>query len=162
MYYKIGALAKRFGISTQALRFYEQHGLLVADRQEDGGARRYQTRNFKWLYSIRRYHDLGFSMEEILEQFKCRSITGLEESLNSKISATYDELQCLERRLDGLKQQTRDLERIKTLCIETRYAPSPNFWCLSIRTGRAWICRLLLSRTCRNGCVISCSYTQRR
>lgn len=137
MYYKIGALAKRFGISTQALRFYEQHGLLVADRHEDGGVRRYQARNFKWLYSIRRYHDLGFSMEEILEQFKCRSVIELEESLNSKLSTTYDEMQCLERRLVSLKQQTSDLEQIKNLLHKNETCIQPELLVLVDQNGQS-------------------------
>lgn len=64
MYHKIGTLAKRFGITPQALRFYEGNGLLAPDHPPESGERRYQASRFKNLYSIRRYHDLGYSQEE--------------------------------------------------------------------------------------------------
>ena len=69
MYYKIGTLAKRFGITTQAIRFYEKQGLLFSRFEEDSNTRRYHTRNIKWLSSIRRYHEMGFGMKEIQQLF---------------------------------------------------------------------------------------------
>ena len=48
MYYKIGTLAKRFGVTPQALRFYERHGLLLPARESEGGDRRYECGTMKW------------------------------------------------------------------------------------------------------------------
>lgn len=115
MYHKIGVLAKRFGITTQALRFYEQYGLLDADRHMTGGTRRYNTRNFKWLYSIRRYHDLGFSMEGILGLFSCTSTEMLKEFMNARRTATQDEIQVLQQRMIALEGLMADLDRAHRL-----------------------------------------------
>ncbi|NCB51286.1 MAG: MerR family transcriptional regulator [Clostridia bacterium] len=130
MYYKIGSLAKNFGISTQALRFYEQHGLLVAERPELGGARRYHARNFKWLYSIRRYHDLGFSMEEILTLFTCSKPEALAAYMDVKQRETRDEIALLEQRLCALERQKADLECIERLLFINELVNMPSLWLL--------------------------------
>ena len=84
MYYKIGTLAKRFGITTQALRFYEAQGFLAPDREHLSTTRRYHARNLKWLTSIRRYHDLGFGVEEIQQLFFCDEPEQLKRRMEKK------------------------------------------------------------------------------
>jgi len=130
MSYKIGVLAKRFGITTQALRFYERHGLLNADRFMDGGERRYDSRNFKWLYSIRRYHDLGFGMEEILELFACRDTKALRGLVDARRMAARDELLAAQRRMIALERQLADLERIDRLLRVNELELMPDLWLL--------------------------------
>ena len=71
--YKIGVLAKQFGVSPQLLRFYEKEGLLPAHTDQGSATRHYSARNFKWLFSIRRYYTQGFSTEEIKRLFLARS-----------------------------------------------------------------------------------------
>ena len=115
MYYKIGTLAKRFGITPQALRFYEKQGLLLPARAGEGGDRRYQSRNLKWLYSIRRYHDLGYSLEETLELFSCQSPEELDTMAVQKEAETRRELELMERRLAAIRRQREDLARIGRL-----------------------------------------------
>ncbi len=130
MSHKIGVLAKRFGITTQALRFYEQHGLLDADRFTEGGERRYNTRNFKWLYSIRRYHDLGFSMEEILDLFACRNTETLRGLLNARRMATSDEILVLQQRMIALERHMADLDGIDRLLHVNELGYRPDLWLL--------------------------------
>jgi Predicted transcriptional regulators len=130
MYHKIGVLAKRFGITTQALRFYEQHGLLDADRSMTGGARRYNTRNFKWLYSIRRYHDLGFSMEDILKLFACTNTEILKEFMDARRIATQDEILVLQQRMIALERQMADLDRVHCLLHVNELEYRPELWLL--------------------------------
>lgn len=136
MYHKIGVLAKRFGITPQALRFYEQHGLLVPDRPEEGGARRYHTRNFKWLYSIRRYHDLGFRMEETLSLFACETPQALSAMVGAKEAETLSEIRALERRLSALGRQREDLARIARLLHRCEVADMPRLWLLIDQDGQ--------------------------
>lgn len=136
MYHKIGTLAKRFGVTPQALRFYERHGLLLPDRESEGGDRRYQSRNLKWLYSIRRYHDLGYSLEETLGLFSCESTEELDAMAAEKEAETRRELELLERRLEALRRQREDLERIGRLFHRCELAEMPRLWLLVDQEGQ--------------------------
>lgn len=136
MYYKIGSLAKRFGITPQALRFYEQHGLLVPERQQDGTARRYQARNLKWLYSIRRYHELGFSLDETLALFSCETPEALGRMVAEKQAETERELESLTRRLKALQRQEADLALISRLLYRCERSVMPQLWLLVDQTGQ--------------------------
>lgn len=130
MYYKIGTLAKRFGITPQALRFYEKQGLLLPAREGGGGDRRYQSRNLKWLYSIRRYHDLGYSLEEILGLFSCQSPEELDALAAQKEAETRRELELMERRLAAIRRQREDLARIGRLFHGCEVVEMPQLWLL--------------------------------
>ncbi len=136
MYYKIGTLAKRFGITPQALRFYEKQGLLLSAREGEGADRRYQSRNLKWLYSIRRYHDLGYSLEETLALFSCESVRELDAMAAEKETETRRELELLERRLAALRRQREDLGRIGRLFHGCEVVEMPRLWLLVDQEGQ--------------------------
>ena len=61
----IGDLAREFGITTRAIRFYEEQGLLTPVRQ--GQSRLYAPRDRTRLKLIVRGKRLGFSLEDIGE-----------------------------------------------------------------------------------------------
>lgn len=125
MYYKIGVLAKYFGITTQALRFYEQQGFLVPIRDIDSTTRYYHARNLKWLYSIRRYHELGFCTQEIQELFSCHEIEPLENCVDKKYSEIELEIEKLKLRQLALKQQKNDFLKVKNDLFKCFIEPSP-------------------------------------
>lgn len=136
MYHKIGTLAKRFGITPQALRFYEKQGLLLPAREGEGRDRRYQSRNLKWLYSIRRYHDLGYSLEETLELFSCERAEELDAMADRKETETRLELERLERRLEAIRRQREDLGRIGRLFHGCEVVEMPRLWLLVDQEGQ--------------------------
>jgi DNA-binding transcriptional MerR regulator len=61
----VSELAAEFGLTAQALRFYEQRGLLSPKRA--GGARVYDYRDHGRLTLIQKFRRLGFSLDEIGE-----------------------------------------------------------------------------------------------
>ena len=136
MYYKIGTLAKRFGITTQALRFYEAQGFLAPDREQMSTTRRYHTRNLKWLTSIRRYHDLGFGMEEIQKLFFCDEPGQLRDRMEEKEREVLAEIAALKKRLKALQRQEADLERIESLLYQCEISPSPRLWIVIDQIGQ--------------------------
>ena len=60
----IGDLARRSGVATSALRFYEQRGLIAAERTA-GNQRRYPRATLRTVAIIRAAQGLGLSLEEI-------------------------------------------------------------------------------------------------
>ncbi|MGH9508536.1 MAG: heavy metal-responsive transcriptional regulator [Terriglobales bacterium] len=62
---RIGELAKRSGITVQAIRFYERERLLPKPARTDSGYRIYHPTHLERLHFIQRAKALGFSLAEI-------------------------------------------------------------------------------------------------
>ncbi len=71
----IGGVAERSGLSTKTIRYYEEIGLVIPDRQ-DNGYRDYAMGDLHTLQFVQRARSLGFSVEE------CRKLLGLYEDTN--------------------------------------------------------------------------------
>lgn len=64
----VGEVAKRSGFATSALRYYEDVGLIEAERT-DGGQRRYQRGVLRRLAFISAARHVGLTLEEIRDAF---------------------------------------------------------------------------------------------
>jgi len=62
---QIGIVAKKIGLSVDAIRFYERNGLLPRPPRTEGGFRRYGDSDVETLAFVRRVQDLGFKLSEI-------------------------------------------------------------------------------------------------
>jgi MerR family copper efflux transcriptional regulator len=62
---QIGIVAKKIGLSVDAIRFYERNGLLPCPPRTAGGFRRYAENDVETLTFIRRVQGLGFKLREI-------------------------------------------------------------------------------------------------
>jgi DNA-binding transcriptional MerR regulator len=60
----IGELARRAGVATSAIRYYERRGLLVADERQSG-QRRYTAESQRLLVFIGMLQDAGLSLDDI-------------------------------------------------------------------------------------------------
>jgi MerR family redox-sensitive transcriptional activator SoxR len=65
----IGETARRSGVATSALRFYESRGLIRSQRVE-GNHRRYNRATLRRIAIIRVAQTLGFSLAEIGQAFE--------------------------------------------------------------------------------------------
>jgi MerR family transcriptional regulator, copper efflux regulator len=62
---QIGELARRTGVTTKTIRYYEQLGLLPRPARTNGGYRRYTETDVERLAFIRTAKDVGFRLGEI-------------------------------------------------------------------------------------------------
>ncbi|MAO55799.1 MAG: MerR family transcriptional regulator [Rhodospirillaceae bacterium] len=103
--YGIAELAREFGITTRAIRFYEDKGLLSPAR--DGQRRIYASRDHVRLRLIMRGKRLGFSLDEIREMI---DLYDLDPTEVSQLKMFIDKLQA---RREQLRRQQDDI--IETL-----------------------------------------------
>ena len=66
----IGELAARAGTSARTLRYYEQHGLLRAERDANG-YRRYDDAELRVVHEIRSLLAAGFGVDDIRPFVSC-------------------------------------------------------------------------------------------
>ena len=63
----ISDVAKKTGLTSKAIRFYEEKGLLTAPSRGENGYRHYTTKHLEELTLLRQSRQVGFSLEECRE-----------------------------------------------------------------------------------------------
>jgi MerR family redox-sensitive transcriptional activator SoxR len=105
----IGALSKRTGVATSALRYYESEGLIHADRSP-GGQRRYARATLRRVSFIRVAQQVGLSLDEIRSALASlpdnrtpdeKDWERLSASWRPRLDAQIAVLERLRDRLDG-------------------------------------------------------------
>jgi DNA-binding transcriptional MerR regulator len=102
--YSISELAQEFALTTRAIRFYEDEGLLAPRRR--GLARIYGERERTRIKLILRGKRLGLTLSEIRELFDIYATAGNERAQLAKF------LQMLADRRAMLHQQREDIDAV--------------------------------------------------
>jgi MerR family Zn(II)-responsive transcriptional regulator of zntA len=102
----IGQLSKRTGFSKDTIRYYEKIGLIVLPKRSrmDNNYKDYPEELVHILNAIRKYKELGFTLEEIRELLVLQSIHVLDIS---KL------LQIVERKITGINAEIDKLHEFK-------------------------------------------------
>ena len=100
--FAIADLAREFGISTRAIRFYEAKGLLKPERV--GSTRVFRRRDRARLILILRGKRLGFSLRDISDYL---SLYEADRTQRAQINLLLD---MVDQRVELLEQQLADLE----------------------------------------------------
>lgn len=125
--FKIGELAKLYGIGADTVRYYEEQGLITPRRGENG-YRLYTLRDIWRMNVIRDLRGLGFPVEKIRAYLEHRSVDStvqlLEEEM-AAIEAKQAELSVLrnnvQNRLATLRSaETRPFDTIEELQLPKR------------------------------------------
>ena len=113
--FAIADLAKEFGISTRAIRFYEAKGLLSPERV--GATRIFRRRDRARLILILRGKRLGFSLRDISDYLSLYDANRTQQV--HLLTAKVDErLASLEAQLQDLQTTIAELKEIRKLADE--------------------------------------------
>ena len=113
---RIGEVAARAGVSVRALRYYEEQGLLEAERSPSG-QRRYADSAVDRVRLVQQLYAAGLTSKDVLEVLPCVH-TGI---------ATPEMLARLVEQRDGIDRQIAELTRARERLDEV------------IRVGRAHV-----------------------
>lgn len=109
----IGEASDRTGLPVKTIRYYEQIGLVVADRQPNG-YRDYSEAHIERLYFLKRARDFGFPIED------CRKLLGLysnEQRSSADVkSLAMHHLQELKHKAAEIRTLAETLERLADEC----------------------------------------------
>lgn len=116
-------VADELGVTTRAIRFYEDKGLL--DPQRVGTMRVYSRREVARLQLILRGKRLGFSLREIKEFLDLYDVDSLHLAQTRQLlSRVSERLEALELQRVALDQTIGELEDIARQCQERIAAAS--------------------------------------
>ena len=115
--FAIADLAKEFGISTRAIRFYESKGLLSPERV--GGTRVFRRRDRARLILILRGKRLGFSLRDISEYLSLYDADRTQTAQVQRLVEMVDKrLLLLENQMTDLQTTLGELREIRKLAAE--------------------------------------------
>lgn len=124
----IGELAERAGTSARTLRYYEQHGLVRAQRTANG-YRRYDEAELRVVHEIRALLAAGFGLDEIRPFVACLragnsaghvcpdSVAVLRRKL-AEVDAYLEQLTAVRDRMRG--QLAHAIEQREKTCLKIR------------------------------------------
>jgi DNA-binding transcriptional MerR regulator len=114
--FAIADLAKEFGISTRAIRFYESKGLLSPGRV--GGTRVFRRRDRARLILILRGKRLGFSLRDISEYLSLYDAHSAAAQVKLLVEMVDRRLKLLENQMADLHITLSELKEIRKLATE--------------------------------------------
>jgi len=101
---QIGVVARKIGLSVDAIRFYERNALLPRPPRTQGGFRQYGENDVETLAFIRRVQGLGF---------KLREIRGLLSLRGSQLQPCAPVRRQLEEKLADVHRKLVDLKKLE-------------------------------------------------
>lgn len=115
--FAIADLAREFGISTRAIRFYESKGLLNPERV--GSTRVFRRRDRARLILILRGKRLGFSLRDISDYLSLYEADRTQRAqVNLLVEMVDQRMAMLEQQLGDLQTTLTELREIKKLANE--------------------------------------------
>lgn len=103
MNYSIGQMAKKLGLTTATLRYYEKEGLLPFVERTSGGIRQFTEKDFEWLMIIDCLKKTGMPLKDI------RSFI---EMVNQGDSTIENRLNLIQKQKKSVENQLAELAEI--------------------------------------------------
>jgi len=131
---QIGVVAKRIGLSVDAIRFYERNALLPRPLRTEGGFRQYGESDVDTLAFIRRVQGLGFKLSEI---------RGLLQLRGNRLQPCAPVRRRLQEKLNDVRQKLADLQKLEhelRLALRScdKELRKQNAHCPILRARRPW------------------------
>lgn len=115
--YSIGEVSKLTGLTAFTLRYYEKAGILPGPRRQ-GGVRRYDDQDVRYIRFIHGLRQTGMSLEDIAaftEDGCLLSPNNANLDLNGTLQKRVDKLNL---HIEHLDRQIKQLQTVKALALE--------------------------------------------
>lgn len=111
----ISALSVAYGLSSEALRYYEEKGLLSPERTSSSGFRKFSLADMQRVGIIKSMQRQGFSLDEIKHILTSCSLTGLISIMDEKRRENQTQITlalCIQSRMTTATDLLRDADRL--------------------------------------------------
>ena len=119
---KIGELAELAGISRDALRFYEKHGLVTPTARTDSGYRLYSKSDVLRISFILSAKEVGFTLNEIHQLLELE-VTKDDKSCQDVKQFVDNKIQVVNQRLTEIKKIKQSLQTLSNACVVVMSPP---------------------------------------
>lgn len=136
--FTIAEMAKIFGSSRSAIRFYEEHNLIHPVRNASGH-RIYSYQNFLQLFYLSRYKEIGFTLHETDILFTSENDSSLTEVFDRAVELEErleEEQRRISNSLGWLREYHDDLRRIRDDVFEERVVHQEEIYYITDRMIR--------------------------
>ena len=113
--FQIGELAKRCGVTTDTLRFYEKNELIKPAGRSESGYRLYNDENQKRVRFILKAKELGLSLGDIKDLLEIQ-LGATEHSCAEVKAITSAKLELIDEKINQLTKIRRALKKINDAC----------------------------------------------
>lgn len=104
----ISEVAKKFGMSEDALRYYEKIGIIPPVLRTSGGIRNYADDDIHWVEFAKRMRDAGVSTEALVEYVSL--VFEGKKTVSRRKKILRDEREKIARRVDALNSSLEFLD----------------------------------------------------
>jgi DNA-binding transcriptional MerR regulator len=119
---RIGELAKRAGVSVQAIRFYERRRLIRTPRRTPAGYRVYDETDLEGVTIIRKMQRFGFKLVEIRRVLQLWILPGDSGAASpfqrGSLDCLRESLKLGEKKLQSMNEQIRSAIQIRDELVE--------------------------------------------
>jgi DNA-binding transcriptional MerR regulator len=119
-YFTIGQLAREFGLTLRALRFYEDRGLISPKRE--GNTRIYTLRDRARVAVVVRAKALGFTLSEIKDTLAAEDPFGEPAGLTLTEAQVADQIAHLEQQKADVDAALAELNALRAKMLSARAA----------------------------------------
>ena len=112
---KIGELAELAGISRDAIRFYEKHGLITPTARTESGYRFYSKSDVLRISFILSAKEVGFTLNEIHQLLELE-VTKDDKSCQDVKQFVDKKIQVVNQRLTEIKKIKQSLQTLSNAC----------------------------------------------
>ena len=134
--YPIGAFAKKTGVSTHFLKFYEEKGILHP-KVQDNGYRHYDIRDASLVLECFRMKNMGLSVRQIEKGINDCTEQDVTEMLEHRENVLQKELRTQQMHLQGVQ----NLRVALRLCEQNEWSVRtvPDVWYMPHTIGREFV-----------------------
>ena len=137
-YMRVGEIAKKAGVNTNTLRYYDKEGLLSPSSESEGGYRLYTDKDLVQLIQILTMKQLGFTLNEIKQHLvsldtpddMVNALAEHETVIEKKIeflTASLSEIKLL--KAEVTQMQTMDFRRYAAI-LDSLQMGNDNYWAI--------------------------------
>ena len=127
----IGEIAKQFGISTQAIRYYEKLGLLESPSRNAKGYRLYSSATIERLQLIKYAQNFGLSLNQIKELLEFDNLqdstTALNQTINQHLDNLEQQLKQIKLNIQELSQRKQQINQLLANDISGQYSTQDSY-----------------------------------
>lgn len=112
MLFSIGHISRLLGFTRQAVRFYEEKGIITPQKNAKGW-RYYDEEAVARLISARKYMAMGYQISEVVKQFSTSTPESVAKTLDEKYEETNEKIRHLQKVSSTIDDYRKRIRYIK-------------------------------------------------